>query len=174
MLIKNKQMKTKDNTDNNPKYKPLIFLFILIIIIWLLSWIAIRYFISEWDKRAYFGDAFGAISALFSGLAFGGIIYTIMLQREELKLQRIELQETRKELARSADAQEKSEQALSEQITSMKLSAKLNALNSLINYYQTKMENSSGFTEIEMRQNKDKYANEIIKTLIKINELIGT
>lgn len=49
--------------------------------------------------RGTFGDMFGAVNALFSGLAFATLIYTVMLQRHELKLQRQELEETRKELA---------------------------------------------------------------------------
>lgn len=48
--------------------------------------------------RGTFGDMFGAVNALFSGLAFAGIIFTIFLQRRELQLQRSELEETRKEL----------------------------------------------------------------------------
>lgn len=32
-----------------------------------------------------YGDSFGTINALFSGLALGGIIYTIILQQKELK-----------------------------------------------------------------------------------------
>ncbi|NGF75762.1 hypothetical protein G5B10_07715 [Fluviicola sp. SGL-29] len=48
-------------------------------------------------KAGTFGDMFGAVNALFSGFAFLGIIYTISLQRRELKLQRKELKLTRKE-----------------------------------------------------------------------------
>jgi len=44
-----------------------------------------------------FGDMYGGINALFSGLAFGGIILTIYLQRNELTLQRKELRLTRNE-----------------------------------------------------------------------------
>lgn len=47
-------------------------------------------------KRGTFGDMFGAVNALFSGLAFVGIIFTIMLQRKELELQRNELSLTRR------------------------------------------------------------------------------
>lgn len=60
-----------------------------------------------WAQRGQFGDMFGAINALFSGLALGGVIYAIFLQREELHLQRRELASTRDELRRSAEAQEK-------------------------------------------------------------------
>lgn len=38
-----------------------------------------------------FGDSFGFLTSLFSGLAFGGIILTILLQKNELSLQRREL-----------------------------------------------------------------------------------
>ena len=48
--------------------------------------------------RGAFGDKFGAVNALFSGLAFAGLIVTLLYQKEELKLQREELAETRKEL----------------------------------------------------------------------------
>lgn len=42
---------------------------------------------------------FGAINALFSGLAFACLIFATLLQREELKLQRKELQLAREEAA---------------------------------------------------------------------------
>lgn len=41
------------------------------------------------------GDLFGGINALFSGLAFAALIFTVHLQRKELSLQRRELEETR-------------------------------------------------------------------------------
>lgn len=62
----------------------------------------------EQDLKALaaYGDSFGGLNALFSGLAFAGLIWTILLQRKELSLQRLELSETRKELKKSAAAQE--------------------------------------------------------------------
>ena len=51
----------------------------------------------ESADRGTFGDMFGSINALFSGLAFAGVIYAILLQREELGLQREELIKTRSE-----------------------------------------------------------------------------
>lgn len=41
-----------------------------------------------------FGDQFGLMNALFSGLAFAGVILTLLLQMNELRYQRLELQET--------------------------------------------------------------------------------
>ena len=64
----------------------------------------VNYFFSDWGKSGTFGDTFGALNALFSGLAFAGVIVTILIQKSELKnqrtelqLQRTEMQETRKE-----------------------------------------------------------------------------
>jgi Putative phage abortive infection protein len=51
----------------------------------------------EHGDRGTFGDMFGSVNALFSGLAFAGVIYAILLQREELGLQREELVKTRAE-----------------------------------------------------------------------------
>ena len=38
------------------------------------------------NKAGVFGDSFGIITSLFSGLAFAGLIITILLQKEELGL----------------------------------------------------------------------------------------
>lgn len=57
------------------------------------------FFIDNKDVRGTFGDQFGAVNALFSGLAFTGLIYTIILQRRDLELQRRDLKLQRDELA---------------------------------------------------------------------------
>lgn len=62
---------------------------------WGLSW----YLLKDDSQRGTFGDMFGAVNALFSGLAFATLIYTTWMQREELALQREELASTRLELA---------------------------------------------------------------------------
>lgn len=51
------------------------------------------------DKSAVFGDSFGLLTSLFSGLAFAGLIITILMQKDELALQREELSLTREELS---------------------------------------------------------------------------
>jgi len=64
-------------------------------------WVLFGYFVPSGtpEDRALQGDAFGAVNALFSGLAFAGVILAILLQRKELSLQRQELQATREELS---------------------------------------------------------------------------
>jgi len=72
----------------------------IVVILWALSWYLIvsNNSLKGWDQRGTFGDMFGAVNALFSGLAFVGIIITIYLQSKELTLQRRELEFTRDEL----------------------------------------------------------------------------
>lgn len=69
-----------------------------VIALWGLSWWGINKYIDEPTNRGTFGDMFGAVNALFSGLAFAGLITTLLYQRDELKLQRKELSLTRQEL----------------------------------------------------------------------------
>ncbi|MCD8426006.1 putative phage abortive infection protein [Tenacibaculum dicentrarchi] len=75
----------------------LYILFGIIFIAWITSIFVLKWKFSNWTIRGTFGDSFGAINSLFSGLALGGIIYTIFLQKKELSLQRKELKNTRKE-----------------------------------------------------------------------------
>lgn len=102
----------------------------IIFIIWAtvitFFWLLSGYLMTLWwgtTNRGNAGDMFGAINALFSGLAFAGIIYTITMQREDLKLQRDaikmqtdELKLQREETARSADQLESQRLLLNYQI----------------------------------------------------------
>jgi hypothetical protein len=67
---------------------------LIVVAIWALS-IPI---ISQYQNPGTIGDMFGAVNALFSGLAFAGVIVAIKLQREELRYTRKELKYTRREI----------------------------------------------------------------------------
>jgi ferric iron reductase protein FhuF len=125
----------KNNDIEEDKLNGLFKLLIGIFLVWIISIFVIPFIYTELTDRASFGDSFGLINSLFSGFAFAGIIYTILLQRKELSLQRKELQETRMELNRSATAQEKSETQQRRQSENLKITAKLNALSTLVSYY---------------------------------------
>ena len=115
---------------SKPGFGWLIFFLITVLTTWLLN----GYLLYGDEQRGTFGDMFGAVNALFSGLAFAGIIYTILLQRTELELQREELRATRQEMARSALAQEKSEGALQSQVLATQHGQKLAAINNMLEY----------------------------------------
>ena len=71
------------------------------------GWIP-RLVLGGWDNSGVFGDTFGLVNAGFSGLAFLGVIYAIILQSRELELQRKELHHSVEAIKRSAEAQEES------------------------------------------------------------------
>lgn len=73
----------------------MVVLWFFVTAIWGLS----GWFLYPMETRGTFGDMFGAVNALFSGLAFATLIYTAWMQRDELALQREELAATRSELA---------------------------------------------------------------------------
>ena len=83
---------------------------ISVIVVWALTFFLL--FLPESEKRGQFGDMFGAVNALFSGLAFAGLIITLILQMKELGLQRDELEETRKELKNQREEFEKENETL--------------------------------------------------------------
>jgi len=93
--------KTKSKTKN---WTLAIIAFDFVIIAWLFSW-SLIVDIPGWSPtiRGQFGDMFGAVNSLFSGLAFAGVIIAIVLQSRELELQRQELKLNRKELKATTD-----------------------------------------------------------------------
>jgi hypothetical protein len=89
-------MTKPSDVERDPSLKSAILLAVGVFVAWLSSGLLVWKFAPE---PGIFGDMFGATNALFSGLAFAGVIYAILLQRQELKLQRDELALTRGELA---------------------------------------------------------------------------
>jgi hypothetical protein len=148
-------------------------LFAAVVGLQVVSVIAIQYFIPDWSTRAQFGDSFGAVNSLFSGLAFAGLIYTIFLQRGELQLQREELQLTRSELTRSAEAQEKSERALAKQAFAAQAAAEIAAINNILAYVdgETKRMSASDTVRIVNREALDRFAIQRSNLIKNLNQI---
>ena len=121
---KKQNMKDQENVEKFSK--KWLLLFFVVFILWAGSAIVIRYvlpFVPEdsesiWSVRGTFGDMFGAVNALFSGLAFAGMIITLILQRKEFALQR-------EELSNSIKALEGQKQELQQQKEVMKMQQKV-------------------------------------------------
>jgi len=88
----------------------------------------------DFGDRGTFGDMFGGLNALFTGLAFAGVIYTMILQREDLKQQMEELKLTRQILA---DQQ----QEMAAQNTTLAIQRFENSFFSLLNFYDQTISN---------------------------------
>lgn len=134
-------MSTETLHAKSPRNTPLLPISIGLISLAILLWLGITagiYYLNSQNitSAAQAADMFGAANALFSALAFSGVILAIFLQREELQLQREELVYTRRELEKSAEAQQKSQEALNRQAESLLLAAYLEALTSLRQCYE--------------------------------------
>ncbi len=153
----------------NEKSRKSIFLYLIIgvIILWSLSAILTIIFIDQWSDRGTFGDLFGAVNALFSGLAFAALIYTIILQRDEIKTNREEIVLNRKELAKASKLQQKAQQVLIQQVEQTHLSAKMNAMRTLVDYYNNQIANPKSLPDtIERAKVKRKKIIHLIDELI--------
>jgi hypothetical protein len=108
----------------------------------------IRAPLSSWEFTCRtFGDQFGAINSLFSGAAFAGLIYTIWLQRQELRLQRIELRMQRKELALTRKEMENSTQAQNEAARALRSQVKLTANSAILSALSSLLEEATSAIE---------------------------
>lgn len=114
-----------------------------VIAAWIFTFLAVYASpLETWTERGQFGDLFGSLNSLFSGLAFAGFFFTIRLQqqqlekqeaqldlqREELGLQRQEMVASRTELAKQAVAQTHLSQATVAQIRVAAVNAQIEAL----------------------------------------------
>ena len=69
-----------------------------VLFVMLLSVFLIFKCINGWEHRGKFGDLFGVVNALFSGLAFAGLIITIRQQHQDLEYQQQVIDQTKLEL----------------------------------------------------------------------------
>ena len=119
-----------------------ILIFTAIIITWLIFQYVLSSAYPDISERALFGDSFGGLNTLFTGLAFAGVIISIVLQKNELELQRKELELTRKELSNSAEAQMLMSKSAEKQSIIQAKTARLNALNTMFSYWNRKPDSS--------------------------------
>ena len=122
--------------------------FVAVGLLWGASYVVVTTALDSPQDRGQFGDSFGAVNSLFSGLAFAGLIVALLLQRRELSLQREELQLTRDELGRSALAQGK-------QVEVMHLTARIHAIIAIKESYEREIAETTG-AEREALERKKK------------------
>ncbi|MFN8005450.1 MAG: hypothetical protein U0V70_00175 [Terriglobia bacterium] len=82
------------------------------VLLWLANWLLLFWCFGKWEERGQFGDMFGSINALFTALAFAGLIYSARLQQRQLALQQDEIAESTKTQKELLDQQIKAQQEL--------------------------------------------------------------
>lgn len=79
---------------NNKKLIGFVVFFGVVIIVAAIVIYFVLTSLPSWQERSQFGEMFGVLNAFFSGLAFLGLVYTILLQRQELAEQRLSVERT--------------------------------------------------------------------------------
>lgn len=98
-----------------------ILVFLAVILVWGAAPIVVLLVHGDWPESAgEYGDLFGGVGALFSGLAFAGLIGTLVMQREALTKQSEELALTRDSVEQQTKELSLSSEALQLQVDEMK------------------------------------------------------
>lgn len=84
--------------NNNSWLCYMIWAILGVMLIMVLSFYIIFNNIGTWEHRGQFGDLFGAVNALFSGLAFAGLIITIRQQHKDLEYQRQAIDQSKEDI----------------------------------------------------------------------------
>jgi len=151
----------------------LLSVMIVMVLVLFLSNLCLVFLPYDENERGTFGDQFGAVNALFSGLAFAGLIYTIILQRHDLKLQRRDLRLQREELALTRKEMEEQTAEFEKQNETLKIQRFENTFFNMMSQFQEVVNNltvmvttSSGIYESKGR---DVFQAQFEKTVVFVD-----
>ena len=106
--------------------------FVLLTVVWIVSFFFICRLFGRPDSPGGVGDLFGAVGALFSGWAFAGILWAILLQRRSLQVQHDDLKASLEEMKQARQAHEESAGTLRAQVEAMRLQTRAQILTVLV------------------------------------------
>ena len=143
----------------------LLCVMIVMVLVLFLANLCLIFFFDK-EQRGTFGDQFGAVNALFSGLAFAGLIYTIILQRHDLKLQKRDLKLQREELALTRKEMEEQTAEFEKQNETLRIQRFENTFFNMLSQFQ-EVVNSLSVTARVKGRNIDLVRREVFQTLFE-------
>jgi len=115
-------------------------LLLTVIVTWLLTPFLAGLIYPDIAQRGQLGDVFGAANALFSGLAFAGLCYSIWSQQQQLSLQQDQLELQREELRLQREEMTASRQELSNQVAAQQALARAATAHIAVAGFQAEIE----------------------------------
>lgn len=100
----------------NKHHHSLPFYCLLVFAFFFVYWGFVGCFVGVPDSAGTFGDQFGGLNAIISGLAFAALYISLQLQRQDLKLQRKDLALQLKEMREARKEAEEQTQQFKEQV----------------------------------------------------------
>lgn len=110
----------------------MIVVFVVVTVVWLVSFFILSSLFGSPSGSGTAGDLFGAVGALFSGWAFVGVLWAILLQRKSLQLQHDDLKATLEEMKQAREAHEETAENLRKQSETIKIQTRVDILRTLI------------------------------------------
>lgn len=89
--MKNKELRQKHHSFFDKTWFAFVMLTLIagaIIYVWLKVPNIMASGLTKADNAGTYGDSFGSVNALFTGLAFSGLVFSILLQQRQIRLQR--------------------------------------------------------------------------------------
>ena len=146
----------------------------LVVTFWLFNAFIYPLWVPSLSSRASNGDAFGAVNALFSGLAFAGLIYTMIMQRQELEMQRKELAAQRKEMKESRGELVEQNRIQAEQVVLRNKELKYQRFDMEFRFLKGKLDNMKwSYANSTDNNSRIKQKNAIFKLEEKLNGLVS-
>ncbi len=156
--------------------KPFLWWGLGVVVLIGLYWLGIRLIYKSacfepWLEPNEFGDMFGFLSCLFSGLAFAGLIVTIRQQRDDLELQRQELKRANDEAEAQTQQFEAQTKQFREQIELARHAQKLDTFYRRIAYINQQHADIVFFQK-DTHTNKESICKGSVAVLCFANEII--
>jgi hypothetical protein len=144
--------------------------------LWLLNPLVMRWWADGFANAGPVGDSFGALTSLFTGAAFVGLIATLMqqqreirMQRQDLKLQREEMKAARSELEGQKEQMELQNLSLRQQMFEQTF---FNLLN-LFNQYIADLSQDHSHRREEPKSGRDQLEH-ILENLTTVSSRVAT
>lgn len=129
-----------------------------VLALWISAWVLSNIVLDDLAKRGQFGDSFGAVNALFSGLAFAVLIFTI-------RQQQLEIQQTQKLI-------EQQEAELKDQNKTLSKQRFENTFFQLVGWHQQNIGQITTYTNgraTEGRENFSRFYNKISNDFARVD-----
>lgn len=146
---KEPRQKHKSHLDN-PWFAAfcLIVISAAVVVVWLEVPACMGQAYKEPDSKGTYGDSFGSVNALFTGLAFAGVVFSILLQQRQIWLQREDFLSQLEEMQESRGTVEAQNRLLSSQNQLLRSQVDV----ALIQLQVSSMQLDAQIDEFELRQ----------------------
>ncbi|HKS11274.1 MAG TPA: hypothetical protein VJS13_17105 [Pyrinomonadaceae bacterium] len=140
---------------------------VVVIVLEVVSAVVIYRFFKDWNLASNFGESFGAVNSLFSGLALAGIVCTLLLQRKALEEQRVQFLKADEESLRTQTDRAKTYEMLNRQVEALNRAVEIHAIQLYITHLEQQIKHTQDKTKL---LNEKETCFQRLKNLLELNK----